>query len=291
MVDERISRLGLGTAQFGLDYGISNAHGRVPESHARTILASAAEAGVGLVDTAASYGVAEATLGRILDAAPGLRIVTKTIALAGGLEAIEARARRSLEMMGRSSLYALLVHRAADLLENDGATLWRRLRLLQDAGLYEKIGISAYADDRPLELAAKFRPDLMQVPVSLLDQRLVADGTLSRLIDQGVEIHVRSVFQQGLIFLNPETLPPTLAHAAEKLEIVRDEIRKSGLAPLEAALGFVFSLPEPTCAVIGVTRHEELQQILRALSRPLPAMRWNRFAMTDRVLLTPSLWS
>jgi aryl-alcohol dehydrogenase-like predicted oxidoreductase len=288
---ERISRLALGTAQFGLDYGISNVRGRVLESEARTILATAAAAGVGLVDTAASYGLAEATLGRNLDAAPGVRVVTKTIPLASGLAAVEARARRSLKLMTRESVYALLVHRPADLRENDGPALWRRLRSLQDAGLYEKIGISAYADDRPLELAEKFRPDVMQLPVSLLDQRLVADGTLSRLMDQGVEIHVRSVFHQGLIFLDPETLPPTLAHGAEKLEIVRDEIRKSGLAPLEAALDFVFSLPEPTCAVIGVTRHEELRQILRALCRPLAAMRWNRFAMTDTVLLTPSLWS
>ena len=104
--------------------------------------------------------------------------MTKTLTLSHGLAAVEARARRSAKMLGTAA-DTLLVHAAGDLAGEEGAALWRMLEGLRDEGLFRRIGVSAYAADAPLTLARTFKPAVMQVPASLLDQRLIADGTLA----------------------------------------------------------------------------------------------------------------
>jgi aryl-alcohol dehydrogenase-like predicted oxidoreductase len=276
-------KLGLGTVQFGQAYGVSNRRGQVPAQDASAILKRAAAAGIRLLDTAANYGSAEAVLAA-LDTAP-FRIVTKTVGLKNGLETVIARARQSAGILKADTL---LVHAASDLTGPDGNALWQALQGLKNEGLFRRIGISVYVADDPARLAERFGPDVMQLPFSLLDQRLLADGSLARLKSVGVEVHARSLFLQGLMLM--ETLPPHLSSAGPHLSKLRAELAKAGTTPLAAALGFVLSRPEIAFGVVGVTSVDELEEILTALAQPLPALDWQALALGDARLLTPSLW-
>jgi aryl-alcohol dehydrogenase-like predicted oxidoreductase len=278
-----LEKLGLGTVQFGQAYGISNRQGQVAAPEAARILALAAESGIRLLDTAANYGEAETVLAR-RDTRP-FRIVTKTIGIRHGVEAVVARARQSAAMLRADTL---LVHTASDLAGRDGDALWRALLGLRDDGTFRKIGISAYVADNPARLAERFRPDAMQLPFSLLDQRLLADGTLSALDGLGVEIHARSLFLQGLLFL--EELPEKLRSATAHLAKIKRQLREAGVSPLAAALDFVLARPEIRFGLVGVTSAHELQDIIAAVRAPMPALDWASFALSDETVLTPSLW-
>jgi aryl-alcohol dehydrogenase-like predicted oxidoreductase len=282
---ERARRLGLGTVQFAQRYGISNRRGQVPASEVRAILACAAEAGLGLLDTAANYGDAETILSQ-MDTS-GFRLVSKTASIALGVDAVVARVRQSARVLGRLDL--LLVHSAGDLLEPQGERLWRALCALKQEGITAGIGISAYVEDNPAWLAERFRPDAMQVPCSILDQRLLRDGSLERLKKLGVEVHARSLFLQGLLFL--ETLPESLRHAAPGLEAVHARIAAAGTTPLAAALAFVLSRPEVDVAVVGVAALKQLQEIFATVCAPMPQLDWETCALDDARILTPSLWN
>jgi aryl-alcohol dehydrogenase-like predicted oxidoreductase len=166
--------------------------------------------------------------------------------------------------------------------------LWPALQRLKTEGLFRKIGISAYVADDPTALAARFKPDTMQLPFSLLDQRLLKDGTLARLKALGVEIHARSLFLQGLLFL--ERLPEKLRHAEAAVAEIRTKIRGGGSTPLAAALAFVLSRPEIDVALVGVTQLSELEEILAAAHLPPPALDWPALALEDEIVLTPSRW-
>ncbi|HEU0162102.1 MAG TPA: aldo/keto reductase [Rhizomicrobium sp.] len=275
-----MTRLGLGTVQFGQAYGVSNRRGQVTPDDARAILARATRGGVMLLDTAANYGEAEDVLAA-LDTT-SFRIVTKTIHARHGVDAVVARARQSAQALKADTL---LVHAAADLQE---AALWPALQALKAEGVFRRIGISTYVADDPATLADRFRPDVMQIPFNLLDQRLLQDGTLARLRDRGVEVHARSIFLQGLLFL--ETLPPKLQAAAPRLAAIKAQIAQAGSTPLAAALGFVLSRPEIAIALVGVTSPDELGEILAAANAPLPALDWDALALDDETVLTPSLW-
>jgi D-threo-aldose 1-dehydrogenase len=279
-----IGRLGIGTVQFGQAYGVSNAHGQVPRAEVRLILDLAARMGVGLLDTAANYGEAETVLGGN-DLSP-FRIVSKTCGVQHGVHAVIARVRESIHTLGAVDL--LLVHSVKDLLGPSGTTLWRALQALKAEGLIGGVGISAYAADDPVALAEHFRPDAMQLPFSLLDQRLLQDGSLARLKALGVEIHARSLFLQGLLFMSSP--PEKLGAAGPMLARIKTEIRRAGTTPLAAALGFVLSRPEIDVAVVGMTGVQQLSEIVSAALSPLPDMDWQACALQDERVLTPSLW-
>jgi aryl-alcohol dehydrogenase-like predicted oxidoreductase len=275
-----MGQLGLGTVQFGQAYGVSNIHGQVSTNAARAILERASAGGIQVLDTAANYGEAEKLLSQLDTSA--FRIVTKTIGIKNGVDAVVAQARRSAQSLNADTL---LVHAAGDLANDE---LWPALQKLKADGIFRGIGISVYAADNPAPLAERFRPDVMQLPLSILDQRLLKDGTLARLKGLGIEVHARSIFLQGLLFL--EKLPAKLAYAAPQLAAVKSAIQAAGSTPLAAALGFALSRPEISVALVGVTSLMELEEILGATTLNLPALDWDSLALEEKLLLTPSLW-
>jgi aryl-alcohol dehydrogenase-like predicted oxidoreductase len=197
-----------------------------------------------------------------------------------------ARARASKAALPRAD--TLLVHAAADL---DDPALWPALQRLKTEGVFAKIGISTYVADAPAMLAARFRPDVIQLPFSLLDQRLLHDGTLAQLQDLGVEIHARSLFLQGLLLMAPQALPAHLRAAAPHLIALHARLAAADMTPLAAALGFVRARPQIAIGLVGVTGLEELNGILAAQALPPSDLDWDACALHDERLLTPSLWN
>jgi len=174
--------LGIGTAQFGLDYGVSNRHGKSAPETVDAVLAMAADAGVTLVDTAADYGQSEAVLGMRVSNLPGFRIVTKTPSFGGTVVgeiecgALRSTFKRSLKRLKVESIWGLLAHNCDDLLGPGGERLYETLAELKAGGLVAKIGVSVY-DARQIErILEVFTVDLVQVPLNILDQCLVQGG-------------------------------------------------------------------------------------------------------------------
>lgn len=283
--------LGLGTAQFGMDYGISNRTGRTPEAEVARILGLAWDAGCRVLDTAAGYGESEAVLGRLFDESHPFRIVTKTPAAAGngsGPKIGEAFAAQ-LARLRRRRIYGLLVHRTSDLLGPFGAELYRELRALKDMGFVERIGASAYDGAEIDALLDRFDLDLVQLPVNVFDQRLVNNGRLSRLRDHGVELHARSAFLQGVLLLEPNELPEFLRPLARPLHDFRAAAEARGMSPLQAALSFVRNLDGIAVVLVGVTRQAELEEVLAAFASG-QSFDAAPFACADARLVNPSLW-
>jgi aryl-alcohol dehydrogenase-like predicted oxidoreductase len=283
------SRLALGTAQFGLPYGVTNSIGQVASADVAEILTMAERAGISWLDTAAAYGTAEAKLGNTLPRPCPFQIATKTLPKAASVDDIVARAYRSLELLKVEHIGALLVHHAGEL-SLWGDKLWRSLQTLKESGLVAQIGISAYADDNPLQLATRFQPDLMQLPISIFDQRLVRDGTLGALKKAGVAVHARSIFLQGLVFMEPAKLPATLSHVEARLSQIHRDMQANGISPIRAALTYTMCQPEINHVVIGVTQLNELRQIVDAANAPAERLNWEQFAVDDPVAINPRLW-
>lgn len=291
-----MTELGLGTAQFGMAYGVSNSVGCISAAHVAVILDRASAAGVRVLDTAAEYGRSEAVLGEVLPAGHGFRIVTKTPHFPIGLDAraIAARAvqglETSLERLKQTSIYGLLVHDAKALAGENGEALWNTLEHLRRQGLIRKVGVSAYTGDEIDLIFARFTPDLVQVPLSVLDQRLLESGHLARLKAQGVEIHVRSVFLQGLLLMPASERHVYFRQFDRELAVYEAFLAQKELSALRCALAFIHSVPEVDAALIGVTSPEELQECVDALRSTPHQMDFAGLACRKPGLLNPSLW-
>lgn len=288
--DLMVASLGLGSAQFGCDYGISNARGRVSEDEVRQILTLAAENRIKLIDAAHYDGDVERILGRNWPFPSPFKPQVRTLRLEKGLDWLEARLRRSVEHMGLARAQAALVDSAEDLTGAQGDELWARLEKLKAEGIVSKIGISATYKDQPLLLAKRFKPDIVQVPCSILDQRLIKSGDIEALDKLGIEVQVRSVFLQGLLFLPRESLPANLVAIGPHLSKVRRLMMEQGADPLHAALSFALNLPGVSTVIVGVTSAAELRAIVAASERKPPKLNWEAMALSDDIALDPAQW-
>ena len=286
------SRLALGTVQFGLAYGVANNSGRVDPDEAGRILTEAAQAGINILDTAIAYGDSERTLGQI--GVADWRIVTKLPEMPDTCpdvaEWVESQVKGSLDRLGIKPLYAVLLHRPAQLLEARGPQLFAALERLKVLGYTKKIGISIYDPSELDSLFSKMHFDLVQAPLNILDRRLVDSGWARRLKHIGTELHVRSTFLQGLLLMSSEKRPQKFSRW-QSLWLEWDRwLSETGLSPLEACLRFARNIEEVDSVVVGVDSVEQFREIHAAANGVLPSLpAWPQ--TIDPVLLNPALWS
>lgn len=285
----RVSKLGLGAAQFRFE-GAVGARGRTPKDQATEILSVAQRAGIGLLDASVPYPSAETTLGEALPKPHGFRIMVKTARCDRGPDFIEAEARASLGRLGVAKGHAIILQQAGDLFGPHGPALWDKLQDLKDQGLFEKIGVSTLVSDNPAGVARRFKPDIIQAPLSLLDQRLLTSGALAEVRDMGVEVHLRSIFMQGLLFLPLDRMPDPMKGAAAGVSRVRRMIAEGRSDPLQAALGFALSRAEAASVIVGVTTAAELQAVIAAAASPPPDLDWDGMAI-DAGALDTDRWA
>ena len=265
-------RLALGTAQFGLPYGIANQAGQVTRSAAKAMLGLAAANGIDTIDTAIAYGDSEACLGEV--GVQGFKLVTKLPAVPDGCDDVKGWVQRqvaaSLARLGVKAVYGLLLHRPEQLLESDGKALFHAVQGVKDTGQVQKVGVSIYAPSELEALTPRYRFDLIQAPFNLVDCRLQATGWLQRLKDEGIEIHTRSAFLQGLLLMSDATRPEKFSTWSELWRTWHEWLSRHGESALQACLAFPLSFSEIDRVVVGADSVSQLGQIIGAATNAAP---------------------
>ncbi|GCC50614.1 aldo/keto reductase [Chryseotalea sanaruensis] len=276
-------RIALGTVQFGLDYGISNAKGKTSLREVTEILDFARDQQITLLDTAAAYGNSEEVIGQCTGA--DFQLVSKFID-AGDRKAVRTSLLTSLEKLKRQSLYAYLAHHANSLIEHP--VYWEELLQLREDKLVKKIGYSLYT---PAELEKLFQlnmiPDLIQIPFSLLDQRFAQYFKL--LKERSVEIHVRSAFLQGLLLMDSKDLGAffnPVKPVIEKLTVQFPSIEERAAALL------LFCLQHAAIdkVVMGVNTKVQLERNLTSLLKGAAVDKDFEIGEISEAILMPNQW-
>ena len=286
-------KVALGSVQFGLAYGAFNSAGQVPLAEVREILDLAQAEGVKVLDTAHAYGNSEAVLGE-LDAGACFSIVTKVPALTASDPATQVRQQflQSLERLRADKVHGLLLHRAADLLGEQGPAVWRVLEELRDRGQVDRIGFSAYSPEDARALLQRYPVQLIQLPLNLFDRRHLDSGLLDLCSSRDIEVHVRSVFLQGFALGDPLLLKGHLSAWRDLLVRFRARCADLGLTPLQAALRYALSLPQVDQVVVGVNGRAQLAEILQAAQgAALHPEALIDLACGDLNLIDPSRWA
>ena len=285
-------RLALGTAQFGMDYGITNTRGQVPRSEAGAMLRLAKSRGIDTLDTAIAYGESESCLGE--SGVDGFKIITKLSALpeeCGDVgDWVQNQLSGSFSRLRVNSIYGLLLHRPMQLLEKHGKDLFLALQNLKNSGQVQKIGISIYSPDELESINVKFAVDLIQAPFNLLDRRLQTSGWLSRLKDAGVEIHTRSPFLQGVLLMSQSEQMQKFAPWAALWDQWHRWLTGNQISAIHACLAFPLGFPEIDRVVVGAVSVGQLKELVTAAGTPvteeLPDLH-----CTDEHLISPSQWT
>jgi aryl-alcohol dehydrogenase-like predicted oxidoreductase len=289
----KAQKIALGSVQFGMTYGVTNTSGRTPLSEVGKILKIAQQANVDLIDTAISYGDSEKILGEA--GVSSFNVVSKLPVLPKDLmdvdSWVEYQIKKSLQRLEIKSLYGLLLHRPEDLLGYAGKKLTVALNRIKSYGLVKKIGVSIY-DPRELYSATDLmRIDLVQAPLSVIDRRLETSGWLSRLHQEGVEVHTRSVFLQGLLLMPRNKIPAKFEAWATLWDRWASELEESKLSAAAACLSYPLSFAEIDRVVVGVDSVDQLKALIAASQIQLPQHDFPFMISEDQMLINPSSWS
>tara|TARA_Y100001934_G_scaffold278540_1_gene379989 strand:- start:680 stop:1555 length:876 start_codon:yes stop_codon:yes gene_type:complete len=285
-------KIALGTVQFGIDYGI-NSGIKVESNEVINIINYARDNDIKLLDTAQLYGSSEKVLGDantqdfdIVTKTRGFdqEVITKKIA-----SLVISDLNKSLRLLKQKSLYAFLVHHGEDLLKPGGELIFNQLQILKNQGLVNKIGVSAYIDDQLIKIIDRFDIDIIQLPMNILDRRLIENGLLKKIYSKGIEIHTRSAFLQGLLLMNQNTIPKKFDRWKDLWNLWYEWLADNKLSALEATIRYMVSIPEITKVLVGVDNKNQLQKILQAVDGNIPSIP-KELSSNDVSLLNPGNW-
>lgn len=285
-------KLALGTAQFGLPYGIANREGQVTRAVAKAMLQLAAVKGIDTLDTAIAYGESETCLGEV--GAQEFKLVTKLPAVPVACDNITGwineQVSASLGRLGVHSVYGLLLHRPEQLLGSYGKVLFHALQDLKKNKLVQKIGVSIYTPGELEALIPRYRFDLLQAPFNLIDRRLFTSGWLQRLKQDGVEIHTRSAFLQGLLLMSRPEIPVEFAPWEGLWDKWHDWLASQSVTAVQACLAYPLSFPEIDRVVVGADSKDQLEQIIGSAVNRVPYA-FPDLDCEDENLINPARWS
>lgn len=285
-------KLALGTAQFGMDYGIANKNGRISNNQVKEILEKARNSGVDILDTAINYGESEKCLGQI--GITHFKVITKLPAVPENISNVETwieeQLTKSLERLGLRSIHGLLLHRPEQLKFSVGKKIIKALEDLKIRGLVKKIGISVYEPKELETLIESFSIDIVQIPINIFDRRIISTGWLSTLKQKKIEIHARSVFLQGLLLMKYLELPEKFL-SQNKLWIKWHQWlnQHDDITPIKACLGFVSSLKDVDRIIVGVDNIEQFEEVIEVIKNT-PDIDYPNFECQDEKFLNPSNW-
>jgi len=286
-----MNKLALGTVQFGSNYGVANINGQVNQYEIKKILNLAKQNGLDTLDTAIAYGESETCLGDV--GVNEFKVVTKIPPVPNDCidagDWVRKQVNESLSRLGVNSVYGLLLHNSSQLLGKNGKALYQALHKLKSEGYVQKIGISIYSIVELETLIPHFYFDLVQAPLNIFDRRFSESGWLNRLKDNHVEIHVRSVFLQGLLLMPRELIPSKFSPWSDLLKQWHKWLRHNNVSAIKACLAYPLSFSEIDRIVVGVDSVNQLKEIITAteLSMPCDLPHLN---CEDEKLINPSFW-
>jgi len=296
------SRITLGTVQLSMKYGISN----LTESSVKTtheVLMTAKKKGIISFDTSPQYGKIEKTLGNffkkqkiknptVISKIPPIEFLEKPT-FDDVYTKVKKHITQSLNDLNLEQIPVCLIHNPQNMSNYDGMIV-KALELLKEYGHIKKIGCSVYTKKDVEKFLEINKFDVIEIPINLFNTKIVDEKRLNQLKEKNTIILGRSVFLQGLFFLDPYNLP-TKVEKAKKYLIELNKISNDYSIPIpNLALSFVNRQKYISSIIIGVENSEQLSQNIEwsnsILSEKIEKIILEKFSNVPESINNPLEW-
>ena len=275
VLGKKLPVMSIGTVQLGMNYGIANEGGKPDEEKSFAMLRTAFENGAASLDTARAYGDSEEVIGRFLKTWEGETpyITTKTRVAKDPDCDIEKHVITSMEeslvRLGVKKVNCVLHHNPVDMYDHREKLASAMERLVK-MGYTDQVGVSVYTQEDVEEMLRYPQYTATQVPMSIFDQRLIASGTVAKLKDMNYTVFVRSVFLQGVFFLDPDkvTDPILVKEAVPKIRLLREIAAAEGMSVAQLAIAFMRDTVGVTSLVLGADTPEQVKENIAYFDAP-----------------------
>jgi len=284
------SKFILGTVQFGLNYGINNKEGKSSEEEVNNILLLASKSGIRILDTAYFYGNAMERIGNF-HRNSGILFDVNTKFKIDPTVTIAEQLMESLTCLAIKSVDTYFHHSFSDYLNNPG--ILDELQALKEKKYFRKIGVSIYNNDEMMQCINDDQVDVIQLPFNLFDNNNLRGELIGLAKEKGKEIHVRSVFLQGLLFMKASDLPPKLLSLKPYLAQIQKITTDLNISVAELALAYVKKQSGIDGIIIGVDSATQLQNNFLATGFEMDDYCYNLIngiVVKETALLNPQNW-
>jgi aryl-alcohol dehydrogenase-like predicted oxidoreductase len=285
-------KIAIGTANFGMQYGVANSQGKLSKNSVAEILGLAKSLGVTCLDTANAYGESQKVLGEF--GVRDWRVVSKISSIPRDCEDVRSFVRAEIDLiltsLNLSEFDTVLVHNPKDLMGNVSEIVYEELQKAKSRGQVEKIGVSIYDPSDLESITSRFQLDVVQAPINVFDSRLQESGWLDRLVSMGVEVHARSVFLQGVLLSAIAQSNDFFKPWKTTFERWNRFAESSGTSAMMNCIKHVNSYDKVTFAVVGVDSAQNLSEVFDAFSARPQRINEDNFGV-DSQLINPARWS
>ena len=278
----------LGTAQVSGNYGINNKIGVLEEESIFKILEYAYENGIKVIDTANAYGKAEKIIGEFIkyNGIKDVRIITKLNINSN--YSFHESFNKSLSNLG--SIDTIMFHSYGDCHKN----IDKSLNFLSEyKNSYNKIGLSLYENNEFYNISDNFNFDIIQLPFNLIDNENLRGNLLRNLKENNIETHVRSIFLQGLFFMNSTEIPENLSYLKDFLNYIDDLCLSYNINKFDLAIQYALSKKYIDGVLMGVDSIKQLKENLKTLDNDLNLnllSKIDNINCLNTILLNPKNW-
>lgn len=295
----KISKFGLGTVQFGLDYGFTK---RKSQDEVNLILKTAVDNGITLIDTAREYGDSEDKIGNFIEnykndfvIATKLRIIDELSDLSyKRLEnKIYDSVEESLEKLKLNKIPILQLHQTvSDLYENND--FWDIINQLKEDNLIDLFGVSVYELSETKNITENYGNfvDFFQIPYNIFDRRF--DDIQKELEENNIGLISRSTFLKGIIPCSIDEIPEGLEDIKPYKENLINLANNCELTVAELASIFVYYNDYINSTILGVNSPEELENNINSINKfdenLLVNVDFDALRINEDYLIDPRKW-
>ena len=285
-------KLIIGTANFGMNYGISVNQKKLLDKDIIDILVSAEKMGIETLDTAISYGDSIERLGNV--GVQKFKIICKIPRIPFDIKNpsdwYKLSVTKVIKKLNINNLEAILLHYPNDLLINKNHKLIQTLLDFKKNKIVNKIGVSIYEKKELEDILKIFKPDIVQCPINIFDNRLTKNNFLKRVSDKSIEIHARSIFLQGLLLQNVNKIPEEFSKFEKLFKKWENWLKLNNLNSLEACIMYTNFISEVTKIVVGINSAVQLKEIIKYKNKNIKfeIPKWQN--TVDKELIDPRKW-
>ncbi len=281
----------IGTAQFGLNYGIANTVGKMKTDEIKKIINYARTNNINNIDTAHAYGDSEERLGNI--GIKGFNVIIKLPAT-NPTYPYNNWVKKSINLSFRklkiNKADTVLVHNAKFLLDPKmGKKIYEELLKFKKDNIIKNIGVSIYSISDLKNIIKKFSIDVVLISLNVFDQRIIDKKLVKTLKSKNIKIYTRSTFLQGLLLMPKHKIPPKFNRWHKKFELWFDELKNKKLSAYDACLNFVLQNKDVDKTLIGIDDFKQFKEIFK--NKQQIKINYKKFNSNKiNKLINPSKW-
>ncbi len=278
----------IGTANFNLNYRLKN-NNKLNKAKINEILKYCYRNKINFFDTARNYDKSESIIGEFnhKNNIKNFKIITKfKLSNSQALQSDYLDSYKKLQIKP----WCILLHDAKKYIDNNYR---KELFNLKKENKIKKIGVSVYTEKEILEILKIEKPDIIQLPINILDQKLVHNGLLKRIKDNNIEIHARSIFLRGLLYYAPSQIINIFPQIKKEILFLHKIAQSNDISLGDLSLIWVNKIKEIDKIILGVSSTTDIKSNLILINKKIENNYFekiNKINITNQNIINPSKW-